>query len=100
MVASPLAATVVTAIFVPLRVVLILLKILLQSFQSQRQWCIKILLPQAQAFHAPLMLGRVSKRPWQFSSEEVMVYKSPSPEMSLTIPESLRKTEKNHSKRP
>ena len=39
-------------------VVLILWRILLQNFQPQRQWCIKILLPWAQQFYTPLVLGR------------------------------------------
>ena len=38
-------------------VVLILLKTLLQNFHPQRQWCIKILLPWAQKFYTPLVLG-------------------------------------------
>ena len=29
-------------------------------------WCIKILLPWAQKFYTPLVLGRGSKCPWQF----------------------------------
>ena len=39
-------------------VILILWRILLQNVQPQRQWCIKILLPWAQKFYAPLVLGR------------------------------------------
>ena len=51
-------------------VVLILLRSSLQSFQPQRKWCIKILLPRVH-----LMLGRVSKCPWQvFPSSDGGVY--------------------------
>ena len=34
------------------------LETLQQNFQPQRQWCIKILLPWAQKFYTPLVLGR------------------------------------------
>ena len=50
-------------------------KSLLQNFQSQCQWCTKILLPWAQKFYTPLVLGRESKCPWQFSPPAVVVYK-------------------------
>ena len=38
--------------------VLILSKRLLQNFQPQRQWCVKMLLLRPQNFYAPLVLGR------------------------------------------
>ena len=60
-------------------VVLNFWKSLLQNFQSQRQWCIKILLPWAQKFYTPLVLGKGSKCPWQFFVPAVVVYKILSP---------------------
>ena len=60
-------------------VVLTFWKSLLQNFQSQRQWCIKILLPWAQKFYTPLVLRRGSKCPWQFIAPAVVVYKTLSP---------------------
>ena len=66
-------------------VVLIPLKILVQNYQPQRQWCIKILLPWAQKFYTPLVLGRGSKCPWQFLPPVAVVYKILSPICGMVI---------------
>ena len=63
-------------------VALIPLKSLLQKCQPQRQWCIKFLLPWAQKFYTPLVLGRGSKCPWQFLPPEAVVYEIPPPIIS------------------
>ena len=60
-------------------VVLTFLKSLLQNFQPQRQWCIKIRLRWAQKFYTPLVLGGASKCPWRFFPPTVVVYKIQSP---------------------
>ena len=66
-------------------VVRALLKSLLPNFQPQRQWCIKTLLPWAQKFYTPLVLGRGSTCPWQFFAPAVVVYKILSPNLGAHL---------------